>query len=169
MSDGNCFSTPAGFRGMYSFEHVRNGEIIDTWSQPNLIPTEGLNYILDLLFQAGTSKQLGWYMGLGTGGHTPAATDTAANLPTLVVETSAYTGTRPSVVMLSASGGAATNSASKATFTFTSAVTLTNAFVVSTATGTTGVALSSLAISPSKVMASGDQLIVTFSFSATSV
>lgn len=159
-----------GFSGNYEFTHLRNGMVVDEWLDSNLVPTEGLNFALNLLFQAGTAKPVGWYIGLGTGTYTPAATDTGVTLPTLVTESTAYSGgVRPAVTVAVASAGAVTNAASKATFTFTSGVTVTNAFVVTTSTGATGTALSSLAVSPSRNMLTGDQLVVTFTLTATSV
>lgn len=160
----------AALSGKYSFTHLRNGAVIDEWEQSNLIPTEGLNYVLDLLFQAVTAKPAGWYIGLGTGAYTPSATDTGANLPTRAVETTSYSGgVRPAVAVAAAAGGAVTNAASKATFTFTAGVTITNAFVVSAPIGATGIALSSLAVAPSRAMITGDQLMVTFTLTASSV
>lgn len=163
-----------GVAGSYNFEVIRDGQVIDAWEDNNLVPTEGLAFLLNLLFDPATAKNTDWYMGLGTGAYTPTAADTGATISGVGAanETSAYTElTRPRVVLPVATSGTVSNSASKATFTANAAITLTNAFVVSTAPkgDTSGRLLSSLAITPGKTLAAGDQLVVTFTFQASSV
>lgn len=164
----------AGFKGIYHFDHIRNGEIIDSWDEENLVPLEGLNFILNVLTQTATAKINTWYLGIGTGNYTVASTDTGANITGVgrANETSAYTeATRPALVLPASTTGVVTNSASKATFTANNTVTVTNAFVVSTApkADATGTLISSLKLSVAKSLVSGDQLVATFTLTATSV
>jgi len=163
-----------GFSGHYHFEHMREGAVIDAWDESNLIPTEGLNFVLNVLSQSGTSKINTWYLALGTGNYTVAATDTGANIVGVgrSNETTLYDeATRVALVFPASTAGSLTNTASKATFTFNNTVTITNAFVVSTSpkSDVTGTLLSSLKLGTSKSMIAADQLVVTFVLSASSV
>jgi len=163
-----------GLAGRYHFDHVRDGVIIDSWDDENLVPTEGLNFILNVLSQAATSKINTWYMGFGTGNYTVAATDTGANIVGAgrANETSAYAeAARQALVLPASTAASLTNSASKVTITANGTVTITNAFVVSTSpkADATGTLLSSLKLSVAKALVSGDQLVVTFTLAATSV
>lgn len=160
------------FAGTYHFEHMRGGALIDSWTDTNLIPTEGLNFVLNVLSQAGTTKISTWYLALATGNYTVAATDTGANIVGRATETALYDeATRVLINWVAATAGVLTNAASKATFTFNSAATITNAYVVSTApkSDVSGTCLSSLKLGTSKTMAAADQLVVTFVLTASSV
>lgn len=170
----NTLISAAGFSGKYHFEHIRNGVVIDTWEECNLIPTEGLNFVLNVLTQSATTKINTWYMGIGTGNYTVAATDTGANIVGAgrANESSLYAeAARPAVTLAASTAASVTNSAAKATFTANAGVVVTNAFVVSTSPkgDTAGTLLSSLKLTVSKTLASADQLVVTFTLTAASV
>jgi len=137
-------------------------------------PLEGLNFILNVLTQTGTTKINTWYVGFGTGNYTVAATDTGANIVGAgrANETSAYSeATRQALVLPASTAAALTNSASKVTITANATVTITNAFVVSTSpkADATGTCLSSLKLTAAKTLSSGEQLVATFTLAATSV
>lgn len=170
----NAMISKTTFSGNYKFEHLRNGAVIDAWEDNNLIPTQGLNFILNVLTQAATTKISTWYLGIGTGNYTVTAGDTGAAIPGVGAanESSAYAeATRPAVTFVASTAATTNNSAAKATFTANGAVTVTNAFLVSTAPkgDTNGTLLSSLKLATAKTLASGDQLIVTFTLTAASV
>lgn len=159
-----------GFKGLYHFEHRRDGVVLDEWDDENLIPTEGLNSVLGVSLHA-DAQITAWYMGIGSGNYTVDPTDTGANIVARVTEITAYAGNRPAVVFAAPAAGSTDNSASKVTFTFNAPVaTVTNAFVNSAATGNAGKLLSSLKLGTAKTgFASGDQLVVTFTMTAASV
>lgn len=170
----NALISAAGFSGKYHFEHIRNGMVIDEWDDNNLIPTEGLNFVLNVLTQAATTKINTWYVAIGTGNYTVAATDTAANIVGVgrANESSLYAeATRPAVTLTASTVASVTNSAAKATFTANAGVVVTNAFVVSTSPkgDVAGTLLSSLKLGTAKTLASADQLVVTFTLTAASV
>lgn len=170
----NTIKSIAGLSGKYHFDHVRDGVVIDSWDEENIVPLEGLNFILNVLSQAGTTKINTWYMAIGTGAYTAASTDTGANIVGAgrANETSAYAeATRQALVLPASTSAALTNSASKAVFTANAGITVTNAFVVSTSpkADVTGTLISSLKLTVSKALVSGDQLVATFTLSATSV
>lgn len=166
----NAAKEQSGFKGVYEFEHVRDGKVLAKWSETNLIPTEGLNSFLGVNLHA-DAQNPAWYMGIGSGNYTVQPTDTAATIAGLVTEITTYTGNRPQVVFAAPAAASITNSANKATFTLNAVVaTITNAFIMSAATGNVGVLLSSLKLATARTgLASGDQLIVTFTMTAASV
>lgn len=158
------------FKGIYKFEHWRDGCLLDAWADKNLIPTESLNSMLGIHMHA-DAQLVAWYMGLGSGNYTADPTDTAANIVARVTEVVAYAGNRPAVTFAAAAAGAITNSAAKATFTVNAPIaTVTNAFIVSTATGSGGTILSSIKLATAKTgFVSGDQIVVTYTMTAASV
>ena len=153
----------------YEFEIVRDGVVIDRFTEKNLIPTEGLNHMLDVVCHGGS--QVGtWYVGIYEGDYTPASTNTAANFPSLSTESTAYTeGTRQAWVEGAPAAGVIDNSASKAAFTMNANKTIYGCFLSSVATkgATSGVLLSAVRFSTPKVLVSTDILRVTAPVSLT--
>lgn len=154
----------------YQFELVRNGVVIDAWEEKNLIPTEGLNHILDVTCKGGTQVPT-WYVAPYEGDYTPIATNTAANFPGLSTECTAYNeATRVAWVEGTVAAGAVDNSASKAEFTFNASKTIYGCSLVSVSTksATTGVLLSAVRFGTSRAVISTDVLRVTAPVSLTS-
>lgn len=153
----------------YEFEHVRDGVVIDTWKEKNLIPTEGLNHMLDVVCKGGSQVST-WYVMPYEGDYTPLATNTAANFPGLATECTAYTeANRVTWVEGAVSAGAVDNSANKAEFTINATKTIYGCALVSVATkgATTGVLLSAVRFSAPKSFVSSDTLRVTAPVSLT--
>lgn len=156
--------------GTFFFEHVRDGNVIDSWEEDNLVVNEGLDYVLDTSLSGGTGL-VSWYIGLFTGDYTPVASLTAATITAASTETQAQysEGFRQDWVDAGVSGQSLGNTASPATFTFTPASTLVyGTFLVSDATkgGTTGTLMSASRFTSARTMLSGDVLNVTYSISA---
>lgn len=164
----------AGFGTRYEFQHIRNGEVIDTWIADNLIPNEGLNYILNTAYR-GTTQVSTWYVGLFSNNHTPAAGDTGSSIDGVsIVEITAYTGNRPAVAFAAASGQAITNSASVAEITLTGGATLRGGFIVQAQTkGTSGAGngtlISVVNFGADRTLQTADIIKATVSVSAASV
>ena len=160
-------------KGQYTGQLIRDGEIIDEWTDDNLVVNEGLNSLLGV--QLGGGTQIGtWYLGLFQGNYTPVATDTAATIAANSTEASGYTaGVRQPWVQAGASAQSITNSASRASFTFNyvSATSIYGAFLASTATisGTSGTLFSAARFSTAKSVINLDQLLLTYTFTASSV
>jgi hypothetical protein len=157
--------------GRYIAELIRANGTVEHFEDDNLIVNEGLNSVLNVYLDAGTQLTT-WYVGLFQGNYTPVATDTAANIVANSTETTAYSGgVRPTYTPAAASGQSITNAASRATFTFTGGATIYGAFLVSSATisGTSGTLASAARFASSKVVSSGDQLLITYVLSASSV
>lgn len=157
--------------GKFLIEHYREGELIDREELSNLVVNEGLNHILDVVLHG--AAQVGtWYLGLFEGNYTPVATVTAATIAAAATETTAYDeSTRVVYDEAAPSGQSITNSASKATFTMNASKTIYGAFLVSASakSATTGVLLSAARFGSSKAVVDDDQLLLTYTFSASSV
>jgi hypothetical protein len=157
--------------GRFDFELVRDGEVIDRWSEHNIVVNEGLNHILGVEFNGAT--QIGtWYIGVFEGNYTPVATVTAATITAASTECTAYDeATRVAYDEAAPSSQSITNSASKATFTFNATKTIYGAFLVSASakSATSGTLFSAARFSSSKAVVDDDQLLVTYTLSASSV
>lgn len=52
-----------GVRGVYKFEHIRDGEVLASWVVPNTITDEGKANLLNTYFNGG-AQNTAWYIGL---------------------------------------------------------------------------------------------------------
>lgn len=157
-------------KGRYVGQIIRNGIIIDEFECENLVVNQGLNYALGAAL-GNQSVITTWYIGLFSGNYTVLATDTASGIAAAATEVTAYAaGARQAWTPATPASQAITNSASQASFTFNGSVTIFGAFLVSTSTisGTTGTLFSGAQFSASKAVVSGDQLLLTYTFSAAS-
>ena len=157
--------------GRYHGQIIRDGCVIDEWEDDNLVVNEGLNSLLNIMF-AGSTQITTWYLGLFEGNYTPVAGVTAATIAANSTECTAYTSaTRPEYTEASASSQTITNSASRASFTFNATKTIYGAFLVSNSTksGTSGTLFSASRFSSSKSVVSDDELLLTYTFTASSV
>jgi len=158
-------------KGRYHGQHIRAGRVIDEWDDANLVVNEGLNALLDIMFH-GSTQITTWYMGVFEGNYTPVATVTAATITSASTECTAYaSATRPEYTEAAASSQSITNSASRASFVFNATKTIYGAFLVSTSTksGTSGTLFSAARFSTSKAVESLDELLLTYTFTASSV
>jgi hypothetical protein len=156
--------------GVFEFELVRDGKVIDKWQDHNLVVNEGLNDLLQVYLGNGTQKAT-WYVGLFEGNYTPVATVTAATVASAATECVAYGElTRPEWVEAAASAQQITNTASKATFTINASKTVYGAFLISENTkgGITGVLFAASRFSTARALINGDQLLVTYTVQAAS-
>jgi hypothetical protein len=161
--------------GVLHIEHRRlfrdEYETIDEWDEHNLVVNQGLNHLLNTEFDAGTPVS-SWFIGLFQGNYTPVATDTAANIAANSTECSSYTSaTRPAWTPAAATAQSISNSGSPATFTFNASVTVYGGFLISNSTiaGTAGVLFSASQFGAAKPVVNTDQLIITYTFNASSV
>jgi hypothetical protein len=158
------------FIGTYHATLIREGRIIDEWTQENIVTNEALNHILGVVL-GGASQITTWYLGLFSGNYTPVATDTAASLPGNSTEASGYSAaTRQQWIPAAASGQAITNAASRASFTFTATQTIYGAFMTSSSVinGTSGTSFSAAQFAAPKSVVNTDQLLLTYAFTAAS-
>lgn len=157
-------------KGVYKCEIVRAGEVVDSWEVDNIVPNEGLTYMLNVATVAQTPASA-WYVGLFQGNYTPVATDTAALFPSNATECTSYSETTRQVCAFSGAISLASgNSASPAQFTFNAANTVYGGFVTSASakSSTTGTLLSAVAFPTAKTLAVGDILRVTYTLNLAS-
>lgn len=180
-------SMKAGFK--YHLEHIRridvmkemglsiegletrgDSVVLSVEDVSNLIPTEGLNYMLGATL-TGVTQISSWYIALFEGDYTPVAGVTAATFPAAATESTAYTeATRVAWTPGSISAGSVSNTASKAVFTINATKTIYGIAQtsVSTKSATTGVLMSVARFATSKAVVATDVLNVTSTLSATS-
>jgi hypothetical protein len=134
----------------------------------NLVVTEGLNHLLDVVFH-GTSAIATWYIGLihSTGYSAIAAGDTLASHAGWE-ESSAYSGNRKEWTEGAASSGSMTNGTS-VDFAINGTATMKGAFLCSAASGTTGTLFCAALFSGGdRSVINGDTLKVTYTLTASS-
>lgn len=157
--------------GSFIGQIIRDGKIIDEFEDHNLVVNEGLNHMLNVEFN-GLTQVTTWYVGIFEGNYTPVAGVTAATIASASTESTAYTSaSRPEYVEATATAQSITNSASRASFVFNATKTIYGAFLVSSnvKSGTTGTLFSAARFAASKAVESGDELLLTYTFSAASV
>ena len=156
--------------GRYTGKIIRCGEVIDEFTCKNLVVNQGLNYLLGAAL-GGQSAIASWYIGLFSGNYTVLASDTASSIATNATEVSGYSaGARQAWTAAAPSGQSITNAASQASFTFTGGYTLYGGFLISSATisGTSGTLFSGAQFGSAKTVVGGDQLLLTYTYSAAS-
>jgi hypothetical protein len=165
----------SGFGGVYNvqcFDAAGNLRWEDQF--PNLVVNEGLQDLNNKYFK-GTTYSAAWYLGLVTGpgsGTTYAAGDTLASHAW--TEYTNYTGNRKAVTFGTptlADPSVIDNSAAPSVFTISGAGgTVAGAFLCNAATGTTGILFSEGDFTGGdKIVAAGDTVNVTYTFSADAV
>jgi hypothetical protein len=172
-SEGGVLLPMAGLLvgGVFHGQHVRDGQVIDEWEDRNLVVNEGLNHLLDVYFR-GATQITTWYLGIFEANYTPVAGVTAATITAASTECTAYDeATRQAYDEAAPASQSITNSASKATFTFNATKTIYGAFLVSASakSATTGKLFSAAQFSSSKAVVDDDQLLLTYTFTASSV
>lgn len=163
-------STKVALGGVFHGQIVRDGKIIEEFEDHNLVVNEGLNHLLNVVFN-GATQIATWYCGLFEGNYTPVAGLTAATVTSASTECTAYTAsTRVEYTEAASSAQSMTNSASRASFVFNATKTIYGAFLVSASakSATTGTLFSAARFSSSKAVESGDELLLTYTINASS-
>lgn len=162
--------------GVYTLECIgADGQV--KWSDKlhNLVVNQGLQD-MNAKYFTGSSYTATWYIGLygAAASNNPTASDTAASHPGFTEITPYSNATRPTCTFgtpTTANPSVASNSASPASYTINATATVGGAFLISNNTkgGSTGVLFSAsdFAAPGDRVVASGDTLNVTYTFSLT--
>lgn len=159
--------------GFFGYEHYRQGDLLASEDNCNLVVNEGLNHLLNVVLDNATQTPT-WYVGLYKTAVAPAATWTAANLNSNAskADTEFNEATLPEYVEATSTAQSITNTASKATFTFNTTVTINGAFLkstsVKTAADATGVLFAASQFSVGRDMIANDELLITYTVNATS-
>ncbi len=159
------------FHFTYLIEVIKDGVVVDSEIVDNIVPTEGLNHVLNTVFKGGP-QIASWYLGVFKGNYTPVPGDTAATLPGAAVESADYVGTNriaftPGIV----AGGAVSNSTAVAEFSFTTEATIYGGFMTSAQArgATTGTLMSVVKFASAKAVDAGALLRVTAGVTLNSV
>lgn len=161
----------AGFT--WTIEAIKDGVVIDREVQHNLIPIEGINYLINAGIK-GATQSTSWYIAPFSGSYTPVSTDTAATFPASATEFTGYVETaRQTLVLGTTSAGQVDNTASLATFTSPNTVTgatVAGGFITSSPTkgATSGTLISAVRFSSPKPFDQGTVLKITAGFSISS-
>jgi hypothetical protein len=123
----------------WEFELIRNGKRVWRDGFDNLVTTAGLNKLLDATFLTGLATPT-WYVGLVASSPSFAAADTASSHAGWTEDTNYAAAVRPTFTMGTIAAGSGSNSASKASVTFSSGTTISGAFLIdsSVKAGTSG-------------------------------
>lgn len=150
----------------------KDGVLVSETEDHNLIPIEGLNYIIDAALR-GASQFPTIYCGLFEGDYTPVPLDTMATFPTAATECTAYvSATRPVVTLNAPSNGQSANNPTALVFTGnTNGKVVIGGFISTSPTkgGTSGPLLSAARFFTPKALDSGGKLEVSVVFSAASI
>ena len=172
--DGGAILLGAGINaipmGVFTCEHRRKGDLIARVMGSNIIPTEGLNHMLDVVLHGGTPVGT-WYVALFEGNVTPGASLTAANFTSTTTECTAYDeATRVEYKEGIPSGGAIDNSSNRAVFTMNATKTVYGGALlsVSTKSSTSGTILAAARFATSRNVVDDDELSVRYSLTLTS-
>ena len=136
----------------------------------NIITTEGLNRILNVMF-AGTTQIATWYAGLVETNTTATATMNY-DVPIFTESISYDEATRPAYVEVPSTAGSLTNAASKATFTINNTKTMYGAALFSATTkgshdaGANNVLFSYAVFATSRAVVAADVINLTYVVSA---
>lgn len=145
----------------------RKGEVISHTKDHNMVPEQGRNLILELLFNNMTPIDT-WFIAPFGNDYTPANDDTSANVATRAGEIEDYDEPErqsyaPSYPFVS---DTASNASSRTTFTFNAAHDVYGAFLISSAVkgGTTGLLLANVRFSAVKPVESAESLGIAYLF-----
>lgn len=167
------------FHNEVFLDHKRDGEYLcfEKSMGFNIMPTEGLNSLLDTAIDAAT-QITAWYVGIFKNNYTPLAASVAATALGAAglfgecqdADYDSPATNRPAYTTAAASGGVITNAASKAEFTMHASITVYGAFIASSQakTATTGVLLAAKKFDTARAVVDSDILYVTYQLTATS-
>ena len=156
--------------GVFDVEHRRCGDLLARVAGANIVTTEGLNHILNVVL-AGSLQSLSWYMALFEGNVTPAATLTAATYTATTTECTAYDeATRVAFTPGASAAGVIDNAASRAVFTMNATKTVYGGglLTASAKSATTGSLLAAARFSAPRNVAADDELSVKYTLTLTS-
>lgn len=152
-------------------EKDESGNVLSVESVRNLIPTEGLNYILNAAFKGG-AQYATLYAGLYEGNYTPIPGDTMAAFPAAATECTTYTSTtRPAVTFGTVASGNMDNLSNLVQFTGNADRTIYGGFLSTSSVkgGTTGVLCSVVRAPSTKNLSNGGRIEVALAFQFVSV
>lgn len=154
-------------RGLYEWEHVRDGRVIADWVSENIVVIQGNNHMFDVEFH-GEVQVLAWYIGLYEGVTDPVAGDTLASHG--YTEYTNYTGDRKEWVEGPASNRVIETAApaNRAEFDFIETATMEGGILCSVPSGAVGILFSGSPFTIPRTMNNGDTLRVSYKLTGSS-
>jgi hypothetical protein len=166
------------FHGQVTCDHYRDGNLIHTQTGRNTFTTEGMAYLLNIIF--GTTSKTGaaiFYVGIFKNNVTPGLTDTAAAKlgasgsygECQDADYSSPATNKPSYVIASTSIASCTNAASAASFTIGQGITVYGAFLSTSPakTAVDGYLMCAKKFGTARAVILADVLAVTYVVTAT--
>lgn len=157
---------------VWTFKEIdKDNHVISIETQRNLIPVEGLNYILDAAFKSGTQYPT-LYAGLYEGNYTPIPGNEMATFPGAATECTAYTSaTRPAVVFGNVTSGNMDNLDNLVVFTGNADRVVYGGFLSTSSVkgGTTGILASAVRAPSTKTLSNGGRIEVALAFQFVSI
>jgi hypothetical protein len=159
----------------YDFKIVRDGVVIDEWTEWNLVPNVGLAKYLDATLKTGLAAP-SWFLSIITGpgaGNTYANADTMASHAGWAENTNYSAPTRPAWTpgaITTGNPSSVDNSGATASFVMTAGATIAGAFMVDNSTkgGSTGTLISEVNFTTGdRVVLTGDTIVVTMTMNAS--
>lgn len=144
----------------------KEGNIIDSWSQHNLIPSEGISHLIRSPFNDVPSIS-NFYCGVLKGNYIPTAATKASDIPNIEY-VNYQEDTRPQwLKSFNGNNNSYSNEASPAIFTFTEDVTFNGIFLISSDIkgSANGVLLSIVRFNTPKQITAGTELKMTAALS----
>ena len=157
------------FHFIYNCTLERDGEVIDRWTERNIVPNVGLNYVFGAAF-TGVTQITSFYVGVQSAAYDCVATDTFATYLSNAVEVTVYTSTpRIAYTVDAIVAGLVNNSVAPAVFTFNNTATVAGAFLSSQSakSSSTGTLVSAARFSTPRSVISGDVLTITCTLTPT--
>lgn len=151
-----------GFK--YLVEVEKNGVVVDSWWEHNIMPQESVDHIASLIRGGGASPISNWYVGIFESDYVPDETTTAGDLQNDAGESTAYDeSTRPIWDNSYDGESLIANGSSRAEFTMNASKNIYGAFIVSSQTkgGTGGTLLSIARFSSPREVEPGSVLRIT--------
>ncbi len=111
----------------------RAGNVISDETVKNLVPTEGLDAMQNILFN-GAAAPSAWYAGLYSGNYTPTADVTAATIVSAATEFTGYASPTRVQFQPTASAGGIVAGAADIEFDFTSSASIYGGFIGTSST-----------------------------------
>jgi hypothetical protein len=161
-------------RSVWNWEQWRDGKLIRTWRNKNLVTNQGLDHVLDVIFKAGTATAA-WHVAIFENDYTPLAANTY-QVPGYTESTAYAEATRPACTFGAISSQSINNSASKASFAINATKTIYGCALVGGAEADTksdvtagNIMYCSSKFASSVPVESGDTLKVTITLTASDV
>lgn len=155
--------------GVMGHDVLRGGIPLGRREDHNLVPTEGLNRLVEQWLDAGAQIS-NVYVSIFEGDYTPVAGVTASSYPGDATECTAYDeAARPAFTPGSVSGGSVDNTASRAEFTMNDTKTLYGGALHTTSTksATTAPLMAAVRFSASRSVVDTDIVQVDYTFTAS--